>query len=503
MTETVADIRQSINRYFFWGIIVLALIMGLAMIFLRIVDGDEGFYLSAATMLSNGAEPYLDFFFPQMPGLPVFLSPFSGHGWTTLFLARAFGFICHLVLALLIYNFSKSILDNRALNLSLLFLAALSGPLLTWNSLAKPYPLSNLFFFSSFAILTLTIKQRKMNYLMIFLTFAFLALAINIRAIFLIFAPLYFFLLYFYFRSIRLIRLPYYLLTVFLGLVLPSLYAIRLLFIDPGNFLFNNLGFHLLRAEDPGFASMLSMKLFVLAKVLIQPHYFIPLGLAFWSLVIINSKKHKYDYDPWHRMVFQLSMVVAAFIFAVYMIPHPVHVQYFNQTLPFLIVASMPAIRLLLAKSDSVKAVLAAVYLLGILLYPALYILDIRDKYSDYKISNVKKVTQAIRHNSMPEDPILSEWVAYNVLSEREQLAGGEFVGHEYIFSTSIVPRSKYHLLSDEKINAFLHNSVPELVVIKNTPIETWEKELDKNYKIMVKINNVFIYDRNRAVQGE
>ncbi|NIP43402.1 MAG: hypothetical protein GWO41_07480, partial [candidate division Zixibacteria bacterium] len=52
---------------------------------------------------------------------------------------------------------------------------------------------------------------------------------------------------------------------------------------------------------------MLSMKLFVLAKVLIQPHYFIPLGLAFWSLVIINSKKHKYDYDPWHRMVFQLS----------------------------------------------------------------------------------------------------------------------------------------------------------------------------------------------------
>jgi hypothetical protein len=103
----------------------------------------------------------------------------------------------------------------------------------------------------------------------------------------------------------------------------------------------------------------------------------------------------------------------------------------------------------------------------------------------------------------MPEDPILSEWVAYNVLSEREQLAGGEFVGHEYIFSTSIVPRSKYHLLSDEKINAFLHNAVPELVVIKNSPIETWEKELDKNYKIMVKINNVFIYDRNKDIQGE
>ncbi len=499
--ETGAEIRRSINRYFFWGILLLTLIVGLAMIFLRIIDGDEGFYLSAATSLAQGAQPYIDFFFPQMPGVPIFLAPFTGHGWTTLFLARAFGFICHLILALLIYNFSKSIFNNRILNLSLLFLAALSGPLLNWNSLAKPYPMSNLFFFASFVVLTLSIKQRKINYLMIFLTFAFLALAINIRAIFLVFAPLYFFLLYFYFRSIKEVRFPYYLLAVFLGLVLPSLYAIRLMFIAPDIFLFNNFGFHLLRAEDVALGKILLLKLAVLGKLLIQPHYLIPVVMAFWSLFIVNSRSHRHDYNAWHRMVFQLAMVISAFIFVVYMIPHPVHVQYFNQTLPFLVIASIPALKVILEKSASVKALLAAVYLLGIVIYPALYILDIQDKYIDYRIPEAKKVTEAIRHNSSPDDLVLSEWVAYNVLSQRDQLAGGEFVGHEYIFSSPIVPHSKYNLLSNEKINELLRQEVPGLVVIKYSPIETWKTELDKNYKIMVKINNVFIYERKNAVE--
>ena len=66
-------------RYFilFLG---LSLVSGLAFVFFRVIDVDEGFYLSAASLVANGASPYIDFFFPQMPILPVLLAPFSEAG---------------------------------------------------------------------------------------------------------------------------------------------------------------------------------------------------------------------------------------------------------------------------------------------------------------------------------------------------------------------------------------------------------------------------------------
>jgi 4-amino-4-deoxy-L-arabinose transferase-like glycosyltransferase len=495
MTETIEN-KNSQHLLIFWGLIGLTVIIGAVFVFFRIVDGDEGFYLSAAAMVKSGFRPYLDFFFPQMPGLPLIQAPFADHGWTTLYITRFIGLFCHLLLALLVYQFSRDLSGDKNIGLAALFLTLLSGPLLNWNSLAKPFPFTNLFLLASFIVMVSALRREKISYPQIGLAFLFLSMAVNIRSMFVILVPLYFFLCLFYLMNTRQLRKLHFALAVLLGLLIPSLYSLRLFVQAPGSFFFNNLGFHFLRADQNGFIYVIKLKRYVLLKVLIQPHFFIPIGLALWSLVIINSKKYRHDYSSWHKMVFQFALVIAAFIFIVYMIPHPVHVQYFNQILPFMIICGIPAIRLILEKTPAFKMSLVVIYLLALLLYPALYIIDVRGMHEIYSMENVKKVTQAIRASSADDDIILSEWVGYNVLSERSQVSGGEFVGYQYVFATPYVPYNRYQLLSNEKINELLKRQIPKLIVIKNSPIPEWEKDLDNNYRMLVQINKVLIYER-------
>jgi hypothetical protein len=387
--------------------------------------------------------------------------------------------------------------------LAAMFLVILSGPLIAWNGLAKPFPFTNLFLFASFIVMVSALRRENISYPQIGLAFMFLSMAVNIRSMFVVLAPLYFFLCLFYLLNVRQLRKLRFALAVLLGLLIPSLYSLRLFVEAPDPFFFNNLGFHFLRDNLNGLSYTIMIKLLVLVKVFIQPHFTIPTVLAIWSLVIINSKKYRHDYSPWQRMVFQLALVTAAFIFIVYMIPHPVHVQYFNQILPFMIICSIPAIRLILEKTSAFKMCLVVIYLLAFLLYPALYIIDVRGKHEIYSMENVKKVTQAIRANSAEDDIILSEWVGYNVLSDRRQVSGGEFVGYQYVFATPHVPYNKYQLLSSEKINELLKRQIPKLIVIKNLPIPEWEKELDKNYRMLVQINTVLIYERQAVMPPE
>ena len=501
--QAETEINPKSFRLILGCIILGALLIGAAFIFLRAVDADEGFYLSAAKMVAQGERPYLDFFFPQMPFLPVALAPLSSAGMNSLFWARAFGLLCHLFLGFLVYRIAKLYFNDSRISLIAMAVTIFCGPILTWNSLAKPYFLTNMFFAASFLMLIILMSRREPNYLQLLLTFIFLGITFNIRSVFIIFVPLYFFLTFFFYKSAGTLRLRAYLPVILGGLIFPSLYSLRLFIESPSLFVFNNLGYHLLREQAPGFLYLLETKLIVLGKVLIQPQYFILIALAVWSLVLINSHKHRNQFSSWQKMVVQLSLVISGFITGIYLIPHPVHVQYFNQALIFLIIAALPAIKYLLNEFKTLKYALAAVYLLALALYPALYILDIRTKYTNYSINHIKQVTGLIRANSGSDDTILTEWPAYSVFADRRQTSQGEYCGFQYDFSSPIIPFDKYSLLSNEKINQVLKSREPKLVIISNYVIEEWKKELENNYTILTQIDDTYIYERKPNASSE
>ena len=500
--QTDTTINPAKFKVIIAAVLLVAVLIGSAFVFLRIVDADEGFYLSAANMVAQGDKPYLDFFFPQMPFLPIALAPLSSAGMSSLFLARIFGFICHLILGFLVYRIAKMMFNDSRISLIAMAVTIFSGPLLTWNSLAKPYFLANMFFVASFLMLIILLSKREANYLHLLLAFIFLGITFNIRSVFIIFVPLYFFLTFFFYKSAGTLKLRYYLPVMLIGLIFPSLYSLRLFIASPDLFTFNNLGYHLLREQAPGFIYLLKTKIIVLGKVLIQPQFFIVLGLAIWSLVLVNSHKFKNYYNSWQKMVVQLAVVVSAFITAIYLIPHPCHVQYFSQALIFLIIASLPAVKFILTKYKSISYTLAAVYILAFLIYPALYIMDIRSKYLNYSIRHVRQVTKFIQANSASTDTILTEWPAYYVFADRRQTSMGEYCGFQYDFSSPIIPYDKYKLLSNEKINQVLKSREPKLVVISNYVIGEWKKELENNYKILTQIDDTYIYERKAAGQA-
>jgi len=489
---------KSVDNYnlLFWGMILFAVLIGIAFILMRVVDADEGFYLSAGSLFASGLHPYLDFFYPQAPYLPVLLAPFASLNLDGLFLARAVGFISHILISLIMFYFAGKVFDDKKFKLVVLFVVLFSGPLLTFNSLAKPYFGSNLSFVTAFVLLMLMIKQRRLDYRILIYIFALLALACNFRSIFIIAAPLFFFLSFFCFKSLPNYKSSHFFGVILAAIIIPSIYSFYLLFLNPDFFMFNNLGFHLLRGGAPSFWAIILVKLQVMGKILIQPHYLIPMLMAGWSLYLINSRKYGRQYNSWHRAVFHLSLIIAALIWTAYLIPHPINMHYFHQTLIFLIIASFPAIKYILGMRKRIRIALFTVYLVAFALYPALYIFDVRDRHVAYDLDHVRQVTEEIKDNSAENDIVLSEWVGYNVFADRRQVMSDGYSGFQYDFGSAMVPYSKYRILTDEKINEILRNRDAKLVVINNYIIPEWKKELENNYDLLVKIGVTFIYER-------
>ncbi|MBD3381882.1 MAG: hypothetical protein GF404_06770 [candidate division Zixibacteria bacterium] len=482
-------------RYFilFLG---LSLVSGLAFVFFRVIDVDEGFYLSAASLVANGASPYIDFFFPQMPILPVLLAPFSETGLGGLWAARGLALLCHLLLAIIAYFFLKRQLENFKLALAGMFMVAMSGPLMAFNVLAVQYIFSNLFFFIAFVLLFDSLGKPRVNYLMVFAIFFFLAAAVNVRLIAIAFVPLFFFITFFVFRTRPGYSLLNFLASVLTGLAAPSLYSIKLLVQSPDKFVFNNFAFHLLRGGSVGIGQILLNKLEVLTMVLIQPHYLFVIALAVWSQFLLYSFRRRRDYNSLQKIFFQLSFALGVGYFLIYMIFHPINTRFFQQPLIYFIMASLPAVIYLFERGRKTATILVAVYLLTFLPYPAEFIFDIRNEHKTYHFDHVRQVSDLIREYSQPADTLLAEWVGYNVFSRRPQVNSEDFTGFQYDFGNALIPHGKYRLMTEDHVNAILRERTARLVVVNNRVIPEWEEELNDNYNLKDSLGQTYIFER-------
>ncbi|MGB5137152.1 MAG: glycosyltransferase family 39 protein, partial [Candidatus Zixiibacteriota bacterium] len=341
-------------------ILLLQLAAALVFVFYRTVDADEGFYLAAAQRVADGLMPYLDFFFPQAPLMPLTFFALSNWGVESLLLLRILASLAGIATTFVMYKLVKRTMQNTNAALVAAFLMAFGGLFLTWHSTFKPYAFVDLALLISFYFLLKSGEQDKLDTKAILFAWLALGIAINFRSIFLALIPIYVYALV---LAARRARTDVFKPAKFaaLGILLPSIPAIYFLFSAPEQFLFNNLGFHLQREPIESISALLLHKLTVVGKFLALPQTILLVGAAMASYFLMRSR-----YVP-KSIIFKPAGLFVLVISAVYLVPTPVHMQYFQQATPYLIIMSLPCAAYLL-QHEQLKRVLrsaAALYLIG------------------------------------------------------------------------------------------------------------------------------------------
>ena len=188
---------------------------------------------------------------------------------------------------------------------------------------------------------------------------------------------------------------------------------------------------------------------------------------------------------------------MALLIAVIYLLPQPVLMQYFQQILPYLILAGLPAVAVMLElqRLRVFRKLGAVIYVLGIIPFVIVFISTPRPADERLTWRNVNSVVAEIESRSMPGDTILAEWAGYPVLAGRSQLAGGECFGFQFPLSLSTAEYHHHHLLTNEAAVVALATGRPRLVIIDGRPDSSWLPTLSSRYKLAITTETTRIYE--------
>ncbi len=484
---------MSVRRFDKRLMLILALQFAAALVFVfyRTVDADEGFYLAAAQRVADGMMPYVDFFFPQAPLMPFTFFGLSNWGINSLLILRILAALAGIASTYVMYRLVKREMPDNGTALVAAFLMAFGGLFLTWHSTFKPYAFVDLALLVSFYFLLQSGNDGKLDGKAILWSWLMLGIAINFRSIFLVLLPTY---LYALVLSARRARAGNFQALKFAlpGLLIPTLPAIYLFALSPSEFLFNNLGFHLQREPIEPFSALLLHKVTVFGKFLALPQTILLLGAAAASYFLIKYR-HVANWK-----IQKPAALFAAVITIAYLIPTPVHMQYFQQATPYLILLALPCAAFVVenARLRPILRSAGVLYIVGIIPFVYLFIVAPRDQDQRFAWPQLESVVDVIKNNSTAEDSLLSEWAGYSALSERPQISGSEHVGFHFPLQLSEVEYSSHHLLTNDAIVAALSAQRPHLVVIDYKVYPEWEEALAANYRLIDQHDRTFIYKR-------
>ncbi len=472
-------------------ILLLQLAAALVFVFFRTMDADEGFYLAACQRVGDGLMPYADFFFPQAPLLPLTFFALSKWGISSLLLLRFLATIAGIATTYLMYLLVKRTTARDDVALVGAFLMAFGGLFLAWHSTFKPYVFVDLALLVSFYFLLKSGRESTLDVKAVFFSWLALGIAVNFRSVFLVLAPIYLYGLVLAVRKSGASMVKTSLIAL-IGLLIPSLPAIYLFIAAPAEFLFNNLGFHLQREPIEPLSALLMHKLTVFGKFLALPQTLMLLGAAVASALLMKYR-HVAKYT-----LFKPAAIFSVVIMAVYLIPTPVHLQYFQQAVPYLIMLSLPCAAFIL-EHRQLKPLLrsaAVLYMIGVMPFLYLFVIAPREHDHRFEWPQLERVVGSIQNNSSSEDSLLSEWAGYSALANRPQISGSEHVGFHFPLKISDAEYRSHHLLTNAEIVAALSAQRPHLVVIDYKIYPEWESALHANYRLIDQSDQTFIYKR-------
>jgi hypothetical protein len=461
-------------------------------VFYRTVEGDEGFYLAAAQRVADGLTLYADFFFPQGPMMPLVFAAFSGWGMTSLLILRSLVLVAGLLLTYRSYCMVREHTGDDRVALTAAFLMAFNGMFLAWHTVFKPFAFVDLFLLLSFGYLLRAETTEKGFRWNVFLSMLFLSTAVNFRSIFLLLLPVY---LYFVLKSAKRANLGLRrsLPVMLAGLIIPVIPTLALFLKAPSNFWFDNVVFHLYREPITPFSALVLHKVAVFGKFLALPQTILLLGalLGGWYLL-----KHKVVEGS---ILYRRALLLAALICLIYLIPTPVHLQYFQEAMPYLIIAALPVFVMINRTEglSSLRRSATLLYAVGAIPFVWLFIVSPLPRNARFELPQLRSVVAEVQARSSSKDTLLSEWAGYAALSQRPQLPGSEHVGFYFPLAVDNDVYGRNHLLTNDDFVKALQQKRPKLVVVDYKVYPEWQGALDSNYRLASTIGETMLYERN------
>lgn len=499
MTST-GGIENSARRE---GVVAVAVVAVHALILLyfavfRYVDGDEGFYLSAASQVAKGRTLYTDFFFPQMPFLPWVQSLVSGHGFDSLYYSRMLGLTPAILTPVALYVALRNVCERRTVRLIILLLYCFSGLFLVWHSVAKTYAWTDLWLMLLFLNL---MRGRRTNQIGYWLAAGVsFALAVNFRSVLVVtIIPVAY-----AWESMSSARRWAAGVAFLAAAAVISLPSLRLLLADPARFYFNNLGYHFIRNPGVTFVGAMIERGMVVGKFLLIPQiWVVVVGLIVtWRLRRVqNAGGMAVGRDV------VLAWLMAGAISLVYVLPSPVHLQYFEQALGFGLIGAAPGFAFLLNPERSTLfglkrsvglILIGVVYLATLIPFAAVFLGTIRTDNRSYSVRNITELCQYV--NAYPATgPLLSEWPGVTALSGRDGTAALEFVGFQNQFPLTESQLREYNLPVSGDLRKLLEAEIPAVYVVWNAPDTALADVAWKHYHIDREFDQFKVLVRNEA----
>lgn len=446
----------------------------------RYVDGDEGYYLLSSELVLDGALPYRDFMYTQMPLLPYLYGSWTaaaGDGWLA---ARLLSVLFAVGLGVVLFHFALRRF-GRTLAIVGTTLYVFSGLVFAWFPIVKTHAPAAFFLFAALALADRRAATARGAWIA---AGVLTALAADTRLLFAATVPAF---VWAALRAGAAGRRLHALGPFAAGFALGISPALLFLVLDPGRFIFDNLGYHAFRSSE-GLIGDFRQKGRVAANLLgigtpdgAVPQFLILLLAAAGAALALRRLGRPLP----------LSLVIAALLGAASFLPTPTYPQYFVTLVPFLVVGILElaaAIRdraaahgdpAVLRACGAGFAVCVAVYLLlsTVDLYRYTHL------HSDDRVGDIERVAAVVARHTRPGEEVLSAWPGYVYGSGAVQLSGLENDFAPVISSSLSEERARhYRLLTAHAIEEAIVLRRVRVVVLKlwhyQTPVPDWEGAL-------------------------
>jgi len=438
----------------------------------RVVNADEGFYTLAGARVLGGAVPYADFFFPQMPYLPYLQAAAFAVAGPSLLVGRAVSVLAGGGLAGVLAAVATRWSGRASVGVAVGVVFVAHALTMSYLPIVKPYAVASLGAVLALSVLVVPAPGVGRG----FVAGVCIAVAVGARLPTAAIGPV---------LLVLAGRGGGRTVGAFVaGGVVGSLPWMLVAAADPGNFWFNNVGFHGVRREISGAAVVVAQKGTVLAKWLLLPQ-----NALLWCGAA---------YGIWRQPRVALPAVACALALgAAYLAATPTYLEYFVQVVPFLLLAAVPAVTMLLDRRALLAAV-AAVYLLGLVVAQRTAPEDTERGEKDrlWSLTTVEQVSRYLETHTASDERILSWWEGYPWLAGRDGYAGVGFWEANAARKVSPEARQRYHVLHRDDVRALVAARAPRLVVVPDGVWDTLRDTIDANYQPAARFGVIQVYER-------